>query len=69
MRSRSMMHGRLKAYMTTTVSYFHMDGSSKFLKCCTSAAITAIASFIIDLALLTEWNQQLKDRLNWHDHS
>ena len=61
-----MMRVRLKAYTTATVSYFQMDGSSKFLKCCTSAAITAIAQFIIDLALLTEWNQQLKDQLNWH---
>ena len=38
-----MMRVHLKAYTTTTVSYFQMDGSSKFLKCCTSAAITAIA--------------------------
>ena len=41
----------------------------KFLKC--SAAITAmnITQFITNLALLTEWNQQLKDGLNQHNHS
>ena len=41
-----------------------MDGSSKFLKCCSSAAFPAIAQFITDQAFLTKWNQQLKDQLN-----
>ena len=44
-------------------------GSSTILKCCSSAAITAITWFITDLVLLTEWNQQLKDRFNWDNHS
>ena len=32
----------------------YTDGSSKFLKCCGLAAITAIALFITDLAPFTE---------------
>ena len=33
---------RIQANATTTVSYY-TDGRSKFLKCCSSATITAIA--------------------------
>ena len=33
---------RHQAYATTTVSYY-TDESSNFLKCCSSAAVTAIA--------------------------
>ena len=47
----------------------YMDGSSKFLKCCSLAAFPAIAQFITDQAFLTKWNQQLKDRLNRCYHS
>ena len=34
-----------------------------------SAAITGIAQSIMNVALLTEWNQQLKDQLNQHNYS
>ena len=40
-----------------------------FKKSCNTAAIAAITQFVTDLALLTEQNQQLKDQLNWHNHS
>ena len=45
------------------------DSRSNFLKCCTSATITAITQFITDLALFTKWNQEIKDRLNQRCHS
>ena len=53
---RNSMPAHLQANVATTVSYLHR-WPSKFLK------------FWADLALSTEWNQELKDQLNWQNHS
>ena len=59
--AKNKQHARMFSGLYDHYSEFFTQMAVLNLECCSLAANTAIAQFITDLALLTEWNQWLKD--------